>query len=651
MCSIAGLISSKKTFDEIKSSLSLMLEKMIHRGPDDSGIWQQSAQRFSVGLGHQRLSILDLSTAGSQPMISPTQRYILTYNGEIYNYHEIRKKLSLEKQIKFKSNTDTEVLLNAIEYWGIKKTLNKLNGMFAFAIYDTNLQEVTLVRDRVGIKPLYYAHDAQELYFSSEIKAIRAANNNLTLDESAISAFLRYAYIPDPYCIYSQVKKLNPGHYITFKIGNDSIAEKSNKCYWSIENAVQEGMHNPLVCSDKDIIDQLNELLIDAVKKRMISDVPIGTFLSGGVDSSTIVALTQQLSIQPIKTFSIGSNGWGGNEAPYAKAIAKHLNTQHTEYYVSAADVLKQIPNISNCYDEPYADPSQFPTYLVSEIAKKQVTVSLSGDGGDELFGGYNRYIFANSIWRKIQFLPYHVRRTIGFLLYKPTVKAWEQVFRVFNGIIPKHLQQENVGNKLHKLARALGAKTPYMLYQSLVSTWQDPEAILHSRKKAPEVKLNHQLFPNQKPLTAMMMYIDFVTYLVGDILTKVDRASMAVSLEARVPFLDHRVIEFAWRIPVERKFNNGISKYYLRNVLYKYAPKKLFERPKMGFGIPIAQWLRGPLRDWAEGLLLSCKKNQLFDHKIIEQKWKQHLTGSRDWSTQLWSILMFQNWYETYFC
>jgi asparagine synthase (glutamine-hydrolysing) len=585
----------------------------------------------------RRLAIQDLSAAGHQPMISKDGRYVIVYNGEVYNATELRYLLEA-KGLNFQGHSDTEVILEACAQWGAFETASQLIGMFSFGLWDKQERSLTLVRDRLGIKPLYYGKVGSVFLFGSELKALLAYNKfDKSLNVEALGSYFKYNFIPAPHTVYNNGYKLLPGTILTF---NEDGKSKS-QVFWDPLKIVQKGFNLRELSPhhDKDKINDLEELLKDAIQRRMVADVPLGAFLSGGVDSSTVVAIMQSLSPHPIKTYSIGFEEEGFNEAEYARAVAQHLKTDHHELILSPQDVLSVVPQLPKYFDEPFADASQIPTYLVSKLARESVTVALSGDGGDELFGGYNRHNIASQVQKIYGILPLALRSIIGDALKLGSEDFWDRA--IPSKILPQ------AGDKLYKLANVLKAKDAKELYD-----------ILLSQKKPSKNFILHQdtanLCHSEVQFSSFMdsiQYWDLIKYLPDDILTKVDRASMAVGLEARVPLLDHRIVAFAWGLPADMKIRGSVTKWILRQVLYRYVPKNLIERPKMGFGVPIGKWLKGPLRPWAEELITEkrLKNSDFFDVQQVRQMWHEHLKGQRNYQHQLWSILMFEAWKEAY--
>jgi len=641
MCGIAGLLSKKQTTAaQTKIGLRKMLDAIHYRGPDAEGFWFD--QRNEVSLGHKRLAIQDLSEHGAQPMVSSCGRYVIAFNGEVYNFKQLATILSREG-IHFKGHSDTEVMLAAIVQWGLQAALEKFVGMFAFALYDQAEKKLYLVRDRIGIKPLYYGWIEGDFIFSSELSSIKAVKNgSLNIDQNILATFLRHSYIPAPHSIYKGIYKLLPGTILTIPLENHT-KQMQPEPYWTLEEKATQQKNNQPFSETKT---QLKTLLSDAVNLRMISDVSLGAFLSGGIDSSLVVALMQENSNKKVKTFSIGFNHDQYNEAHHAKNVANHLQTDHTELYVTAQQAMNVIEKLPHIYNEPFADSSQIPTFLVSELAKKHVTVSLSGDGGDELFAGYHLYFIASPLWDKIQRIPPFLRPLLSCGLKKIPVGAVNSLMNNLQPLLPRKLRMKQFGDKLHKAAKLFSAKDLLSLYKLLVSQNQDPLSLLTASHE-PETLIKKAICDNN---IENMMYFDQKQYLPDDILAKVDRASMSVSLEVRTPLLDHRIIEFAWNTPLEYKISGGQSKWLLRQILYDYVPKEMIERPKMGFAVPIGDWLRGSLKPWAEELIneKKLKEQGFFQEKNVQRLWKNHLTKKVDAQHQLWPILMFQSWLES---
>lgn len=647
MCGITGFlnVSQFKTLDEMQTIVNQMSDCIIHRGPDDSGTWVDS--REGIALGHRRLSIIDLSSEGRQPMHSFSGRYVITFNGEIYNFKKLRQKLEL-LGYTFRGYSDTEVMLTAIEEWGLEVALKSFNGMFAFALWDRKERFLHLVRDRLGEKPLYYGQIGNAFVFASELKALRNYPYfKAEVNRDSLALYLRYNCIPAPYSIYKDIFKLLPGTILTLNTRETSLTTPTP--YWSAKEVAEDGKLNPFSGTEEEAINQLDKLLRDAIGQQMIADVPLGAFLSGGVDSSAVVALMQVQSLRPVKTFTIGFNETAYNEAEHARRVAKHLGTDHTELYVTPKQTMEVISNLSTLYDEPFSDSSQIPTFLVAGLAKQKVTVSLSGDGGDELFAGYNRYLWAKNVWEKARLIPPSIRQFGANCIRTISPQAWDFVFSNLEPIIPERYKQRLPGDKIYKLAEVFPSKTPEELYQRLVSHWNHPEQVVLDVFEPPTAAYDSDKWAKLEDFTQWTMFLDLISYLPDDILVKVDRACMGVSLESRVPLLDYRLVEFAWKLPISMKIKNGQGKWLLRKVLYQYVPREIIERPKMGFGIPIDSWLRGPLREWAEELLDEnrLRKEGFFNPEPIRQKWTEHIMGKRNWQYCLWDILMFQSWLE----
>ena len=624
--------------DELERNALAMANSLAHRGPDDRGLW--SDPEAGVTLTHRRLSIVDLSPTGHQPMISANGRFIVTYNGEIYNFKELRPELEA-RGIKFRGHSDTEVMLEAFAAYGVEATVKRLIGMFTIGVWDRRERALKLVRDRLGIKPLYWAKFGGLFLFGSELKALRAHPGWMPrVNCNAVASFMRHNYVPAPHSIYQGVNKLEPGSILTLPWNGEPRMER----YWDARALASAGLANPLQADDTELTDRLEALLRDAVSRRMVADVPVGAFLSGGIDSSTVVALMKAANAGPVRTYTIGFELANFNEAVHSAAVARHLGTDHTELTVTAKEALDVIPQLPEIYDEPFADSSQIPTYLVSAMTRKHVTVALSGDGGDELFAGYTRYRWASQMWRGLSILPYQLRQGIAASIVNVSADRWTRLL----SFLPARMRPFPIGDKLHKFATVLGLPDANAIYRRLVTHWEpaevmpgvdEPRGILWDRELAKEIP----------GFIEQMQLVDLVTYLPDDILTKVDRASMAVALEVRVPLLDHRVVEFAWRLPRAAKIHGGTNKWLLRQVLDRHVPKDLIDRPKMGFGIPLGEWLRGPLRDWAENFLdeRRLREGGLLDPVRVRQYWQEHLEGRRNWQYLIWDVLMLEAWRE----
>ncbi len=649
MCGITGFFDPKRTSDDNGLSLQVaaMAEAIRHRGPDADGVWTDAAA--GIALGHRRLSIIDLSPAGAQPMRSASGRYVLAYNGEIYNFPRLREELEA-KGHTFRGRSDTEVALAAIEEWGLEAACGRFVGMFAIALWDRETRTLSLVRDRLGIKPVYYGWSGGVFLFGSELAALKThAAFAAEIDRNSLSLFMMRTCVPAPHSIYRGIAKLVPGTILTLSADAQPGDDPMLNAFWSFAEVAARGAAAPFTGDEAEATDTLEDLLRQAVGDRLVADRPLGVFLSGGVDSSTVAALMQSISSDPVRTFSIGFHEGDYNEAEDAARVAAHLGTDHTELYLDPARALEVVPELPRIYDEPFADSSQLPTYLVSEMARRDVVVCLSGDGGDELFGGYNRYLWVDAIARRTGTLPAPLRLAAVTALTALSPRTWDGLFSALGPVLPAKLRQRNPGDKLHKMAGILGSKTPAGIYRGLVEHWAPGHGIVLGGS-APVTVLDRECeWPALGTFTEQMMHIDGVSYLPDDILTKVDRASMAVSLEARVPLLDHRVVEFAWTLPLSLKTGGGVGKRVLRNVLYRHVPKSLIERPKMGFALPVHDWLRGPLREWAEALLDENRLNNegFLAAGPIREKWRQHLSGQRNWQHHIWDVLMFQAWLE----
>ncbi|MEZ5665408.1 MAG: asparagine synthase (glutamine-hydrolyzing) [Burkholderiaceae bacterium] len=678
MCGLTGFwrLASRTGLDDVAGRMS---NAIIHRGPDDAGTWADEAS--GVALGHRRLAIIDLSAAGHQPMHSVSGRYVRVFNGEVYNHLEIRAEVEAWRRggdggdaqaggMRWRGHSDTETVLAAFECWGVEATLQRCVGMFAIALWDQQTRTLTLARDRFGEKPLYYGwvgHDAERAFvFGSELKALKAYPGfDAAVCRQALVQYLRFMYVPAPRSIYQGMYKLEPGCLLTVqgRPPADAPAQPLRpgqahgsvnvRRWWSLAEVVDAGASNP-VTDEAEALCLLEERLNQAVSLQSLADVPLGAFLSGGVDSSTIVALMQRQSSRPVKTFTIGFDEAGFDESPHALAVARHLGTEHHEMRVTAQMAQDVIPRLPYMYDEPFADSSQIPTHLVCQAARQHVTVALSGDAGDELFGGYNRYFWGPRIWHRLAWLPMPARQWLGHAMGVMPIPAWDALGKAL-GVGSGTDGVSRLGDKLHKLAARLQTvRNMDDLYRSLVSEWQEPASlVLGPTGQRGDVLEPASLLDDPMPAQGAgaeqlrMMYRDAVSYLPDDILCKVDRAAMVCSLETRVPFLDHRVAELAWRLPLDMKVRGKIGKWALRQVLYKHVPRELIERPKAGFAIPVGQWLRGSLRDWAEDLLgeQRLQAEGYFDPAPIRQRWAEHLSGKRDHTPSLWAVLMFQAW------
>ncbi|MBM3245390.1 MAG: asparagine synthase (glutamine-hydrolyzing) [Candidatus Omnitrophica bacterium] len=626
MCGIVGFIdfSHELGKDELLMTAEKMATCLIHRGPDDNGVWAD--ERLGVTLGHRRLSVIDLTSEGHQPMFSSSLRYVAVFNGEIYNYKQLRSELE-KLGSKFRGNSDTEVLLSVIEEFGISEAVKLLNGMFAFAVWDRKDLLLHIARDRLGKKPLYYGWHKNKFFFSSELKAMRNHPDfNPELDKDSLALFFRFNNIPAPFSIYKGIKKLRQAELLTVDSRKQEAQAKSS-IYWSARAVAESGITNPFRGDVPEAVSELEFLLRDSVKLRMISDVPLGAFLSGGIDSSLVVALMQSQSPRPVKTFTIGFKERGFNEANAAEEVTKILGTEHTELYLTAEDCLKAVDLMPVLYDEPFADSSQIPTFLVSGLTKKYVTVGLSGDGGDELFAGYNRYFWVDAVWRKISWMP--------------------KTCRLFFSHLISNFPGTSFNYKLCKFSGILKLDSPEQIYLWLVSHCKEPSELVRGSVEHSTVLGEESAVVKINDFTRKMMYFDLISYLPDDLLTKVDRASMGVSLEVRCPLLDYRIVEFAWRLPMRMKLYNQQSKWILRRILQKYLPEKLFQRPKMGFSMPVGMWLRGPLKQWAAELIdkNSLKKDGLLNEELVSKCWEEHIKGSTNHQDFLWPVLMFESW------
>lgn len=638
MCGIAGLWRFGGAPDSaLLTDARAMTGAIDYRGPDGDGHWADAST--GVALGHRRLAIIDLTPTGQQPMASANGRFVITYNGELYNTAEIAAELAMP----FRGTSDTEVLVEAVARWGMDGALHRANGLFAFAVFDRSSNILHLARDRLGIKPLYWTRQNGTFAFASELKALRALKGlSFNLDPAAVGAYLRHACVPAPGSIFRDVNKLLPGQRL--EATSNTVTPH---VYWDLSAIAKAAQANPDCRPDAEVEDELAALLADSVKRQMISDVPLGAFLSGGIDSSTVVALMRAATNGPVKTFTIGFREEAFNEADHARAVARHLGTDHTELKLSADDALAIIPKLPTMYDEPFADSSQLPTFLVSRLARQHVTVALSGDGGDEAFGGYVRYQGVDRLWRAIRHVPLCGRRMGESAMGWLAPSMWDAL----GPLVPKRLRPTHFGDKMLKGAALLSARDPLDMYRRLISQWSDPSAVVNGASEG--AGWIERLADEAEGLdtTAKLRLIDMMGYLPDDVLTKVDRASMAVNLEVRVPLLDHRVIEWAWRMPTDRLISGGKGKRPLRAVLSRLLPSSLVDRPKMGFGVPIGEWLRGPLRQWADDLLSpqALSADGLFNPALVRERFAEHVSGRRNWQHALWTVLQFQAWRSAY--
>lgn len=660
MCGFAGILHHDGARScQLEEAVGAMADTLRHRGPDDRGTWTDPGA--GLALGFRRLAIIDLSTAGHQPMIAPDGRFALVFNGEIYNHPALRAELSRSgTDVPWRGHSDTETLLACFASWGVRTTLERTVGMFALALWDRTERRLFLARDRFGEKPLYFGWTGKRAFvFGSELSALRQYPGfDNEIDRDVLSLYLQYAYVPAPYAIYRNIYKLEagcvlslsscdtanaPAHALSAPAQHGSLHVER---YWSLTDVAERGLADP-IHDETEATDRLESALSEAVRLQSVADVPLGAFLSGGVDSSTIVALMQAQSSRRVNTYTIGFEETGFNEAEHAKAVAQHLGTDHTEVYVTARETLDVIPRLPELYSEPFADSSQIPTHVVSRIARQHVTVALSGDGGDELFGGYTRYLWGPRVWNGLRRIPTPARRSLGAAIQQVPIAAWDAL----NHAVPGPPRIARLGDKAHKLAsrlRSVGSVDD--LYRVSVTVWPPGSAVAVGARRVPTPLDSASEQRQALDAEHRMMLLDGLTYLPDDILHKVDRASMGVSLETRAPFLDHRVAELAWRLPLRMKIREGATKWVIRQVLYRRVPPALIDRPKMGFGIPVEAWLRGPLRSWAEDLLNASRLRSegYLEPGPIRKKWDEHLSGSRNWVADLWSVLMFQSWLES---
>ncbi|WP_039961467.1 asparagine synthase (glutamine-hydrolyzing) [Rhodopirellula europaea] len=646
MCGVTGLVGLRSA-----DRIAEMTDRLIHRGPDGGATWTSDDSVLS--LGHRRLSIIDPRVVSAQPMRSRCERYVIVFNGEIYNFRELRAKLSGHP---FRTESDTEVLLETIAKLGVCETLSLLNGMFAFAVYDTHRKQLHLAIDRLGEKPLYYGEvqgTAEPVFaFASELKALTCIQGfSNPIDDEALTSYLRYNYVAAPRSIYQGIRKLEPGQHLIFHLGEGHAELAESHLYWDAQQVIEQSLANPLVGSEQQLLDGLEDQIRQSVASRMVADVPLGAFLSGGYDSTLVVAMMAASVNQPVRTFSIGQQDPLYNEADHARAVAEYLGTDHTEWILSPEDALEVIPKLGEMFCEPFADASQIPTYLVANMTRQHVTVALSGDGGDELFGGYNRHFRAGSLWSRIRRAPVWSRKMLAHAIQSVSATQWDQLYKRFSFLRGRRGEFALPGVKLHKLAGVLHSNSPIDLYQRLASVNQQPLSLLRGGQEPKDRLSESNDLIDSMQFEELMMFLDMVSYLPGDILAKVDRATMATSLESRVPLLDHRLVEHAWRMPLSMKIRNGDGKWALKQIVHRHVPKEMMERPKMGFSIPLSRWLRGPLRDWSANLLdrdrLSADRH--FDVDAVHRLWNAHLSGKQENEHQLWAVLMFQSWKESH--
>lgn len=642
MCGIAGIVTWRAGSGPLAADVARMTAVLAHRGPDDQGLWVDD--EAGVAVGQRRLSIIDLSPQGHQPMHSADGRFVISYNGEIYNFGQLRKELEATRTAPpWRGHSDTEVLLACVEAWGLEPTLKRLVGMFAISIWDRRTRRLLLARDRLGEKPLYYGALGGRVLFASELKALHAvAADLLHVDPEALAEYMRFGYVPAPRSIHRGVFKLQAGHWIS--LGRAGDVDGPTQPYWELDDPSNDELRRTLhAAGDVALIDQLEARLGESVRRQMVSDVPLGAFLSGGVDSSMVVALMQAHSRRSVRTFTIGFDQPGFDEAPFARDVARHLGTEHTELYVSERDAEGLIPRLPEVYDEPFSDSSQIPTTLVSQLTRRHVTVSISGDGGDELFAGYPRYGLTLLMWQRLNRLPAGLRQFAAAVLHTPSPQTWDRLL----SLLPAARRESINGRRLHRLARTLTTRDICELYLRLISQWQ-PEDRLVRVDPGPDTARRH--WSAQRPPIEAMRLWDARQYLPDDLLVKVDRAAMSTSLETRAPLLDHRVVEFAFALPQRVLMREGVGKWILRQVLFRHVPRTLIERPKAGFAVPLGSWLRGALRPWAEELLSpdALPADGLIDGDQVRTLWREHLTGRCDRSSYLWTVLMYRAWDRT---
>jgi asparagine synthase (glutamine-hydrolysing) len=643
MCGFAGILSTRAlTHAELSGHARAMIDPIAHRGPDDSGLWVDP--HAGVAFGFRRLAILDLSEAGHQPMTSPSGRYVIAFNGEVYNFAELRRSLEAHGHA-FRGGSDTEVILTAFEQWGLRAAIERFVGMFAMAVWDGHRRELSLVRDRLGKKPLYVHHQPGLIAFGSEIKALAAGPAfDRSIDRAALASYLRYLYVPAPRTIFRSTIKLPPAHVLTIRSADEPLP--ATECYWSLRDAAADGLRHTLAGDPVEIVEQLDRLLTEAVRCRLHADVPLGALLSGGIDSSTIVALMQEGSTRPVRTYTIGFDEHEFDESAHAARIARHLGTAHTELQLTGDDACSVVPQLADIFDEPFADPSQVPTLLVSRLARQHVTVALCGDGGDELFGGYNRYVYGARVLPRLDRVPYVVRRSVAAGLACVPAVTWDCAQQLAAAVAPG-LPARRMGERMQKLRRLMVAVSTGEMYRTLLSAWQRPELLIGHGEVESDSTADILNSSNPSDLLDRMMLADQTMYLPDDLLAKVDRASMAVSLEVRAPLLDHRVVEFSWRIPRSLKLRGTQAKWALRQVLYRRVPRDLVERPKMGFSVPIDTWLRGPLKPWAQDLLFGHRadSDDWLDRDAIARTWTDLQHGREYAGMAIWAVVMLHAW------
>jgi asparagine synthase (glutamine-hydrolysing) len=648
MCGLAGFldVGNRRDAQDLQDRVTRMTVTLAHRGPDDQGTWVDPDT--GIALGSRRLAIIDVSSDGHQPMRSASGRYAIAYNGEIYNAQDIARTLdSATRAPRWRGHSDTEVILAAIEAWGFEQALERFNGMFAFALWDGHDRQLHLVRDRLGIKPLYFSSARDTVIFGSELRALRAHPDLQTsLDRQWLDHYLRGTRTRTTRTVYEGVRSVQPGTCLTFQADH----EPKERVYWSVVEQAERGHRQPFVGGEANAVDALHSLLRESVRMQLVSDVPLGVLLSGGIDSASVLALAQAESNQTVRSFSIGFPEAGLDEAPDARAIAAHLGSDHTELYVTPKDIIELIPSLPQLSDLPIADPSYVSNYFAYRLAKAHVSVALTGDGGDEVFGGYHRHRWLPRVWRTVGWTPVGLRAQGARALNTITPATWDRIFGALAPAIPGRLRERTPGAKIQRLARWMACETPEEMYGVLASRWDDTTELVTDHDRSSAIEPFHlQHLDGDFELVERMLAHELLTYLPDGQLTKVDRASMAVSVEARVPILDHRVVEFALRLPPTLKVRGDTGKYILRNVLYQHVPRELFQRPKMGFQLPLSRWLRGPLREWAEDLLQAdrLRRQGVLNPASMRATWAEHLSGQRDRSDHLWTVLMFQSWLD----